>query len=1224
MKDPLSNAPSLAELLDEGRRVADRYGQCAGCLRYQGWLKCPAFSGCIPPEILTGEHDHRTIWPGQIDGWTFLEESPSRNKGGPGSGNFGHAGRPGQIGGSAPDEGGEAAKPSGGSSASHDFGKAPPTVRTWAERKFGDATKAAAFCRWFGESKVVDEQGEPLVVYRGHKDAEIAGFENGEVVWNPKDTTLEHTGRIEPGIWFSPDSTVAAKYGTPVAYYLKAERLAREEAPISEKPANSDGVYRMRGKGDSVSRAWEIAVFSPSQAKLAIGNAGTFDPTSPDIRKSPLALRKSWLREAGVELWTKAERQAEKELEAAALRFLARQRREAVAEVKRIADEQPQKFTASSNAESIADEAYSGEDWDKALRLAVGEAIARTVVRGYLAAQTVQAGRRRRFAPPWTTKAVGRKGGVRYKGGPGSGNFGHAGIPGHLGGSAEGEGADSYAATIADSPVEKWAVFSPEGTKIREGEGGQFSASIVGGNLRDQIVVHNHPGANDIPLSPQDLTFAAIRDLASMKAVTRTDDKRTVLYTMDRPKAGWPKDFSERMGLDEKWLAVYRDVRKEEPDLAVASHKTWQIFSSQTGVGYERRVIGDKSAIKSHKQGWSDMPLTEDEEREVMSFRLPPSVTRRVFETVGEVMRQPYWKDINDVGRERMRWSIHEGIEEGKTLDQIVKDIEGDVSVDEVRARRIATTESNNAIASGHWIQAKEAEDAGVPVTKTWTTVGDDKVRQSHMDMDGTVVEGADGLFDVEGVLVPWPGHVDLPAELRIGCRCTLIIDALYPSETVASHAGAWRESRAWEKGGTFCHAPPAVEVERELLQLDTSKGGPGSGNFGHAGRPGQVGGSAEGEGGTSTVPTKEDVDPYFGWSGNKKLKSWMDDEKGGLRKMIEGSGSDLQEDDYPTISNRGGFQDPGKAFRSALKTTVSYSVGHDMAKAGVTKEDVESLISDPAMRRNIRAYEVQPGSPTAKVASALVEVWAEHASDNSPMSLAIQASAAKVMGLNGYAKYDAGANDEVKAERDRILEKHGKVLEAYAKSVYDNTQACLKEAGVKDLILFRGMSFQPGQSPEWVKHVTENGAPINWADQRISRAGMSVSAKIADKMPVQLNPVSSFTTDYGTATGFGEGAPSGGRAAVIAMKVPREQIWSMSFTGPGCAEENEAIVVHDSGQNARTAIGDEVLPDEANFWRTLREKKAAEERPPTVTPDDTELNCDWPKKSDDRRGSLI
>jgi len=149
--------------------------------------------------------------------------------------------------------------------------------------RFRKQTETPEFKRWFGNSKVVDADGKPLVVYHGVKDADMR-VENGAVVFAPKFDVFDTKGRTEPGAWFSPDPKVAAKYGTPIPFYLKAVAPVREEGPLTAAPENADAVYRMRGKGDSIAQAWEIAVFRPDQIKLATGNRGTFDPDNPDIR----------------------------------------------------------------------------------------------------------------------------------------------------------------------------------------------------------------------------------------------------------------------------------------------------------------------------------------------------------------------------------------------------------------------------------------------------------------------------------------------------------------------------------------------------------------------------------------------------------------------------------------------------------------------------------------------------------------------------------------------------------------------------------------------------------------------------------------------------------------------------------------------------------------------------------------------------------------------------
>jgi hypothetical protein len=66
--------------------------------------------------------------------------------------------------------------------------------------KFKDNIK---FKKWFGDSKVVDEHGEPLIVYHG-SDNEFNEF-------NPK--TVKYVGSNGDGYYFSPDEYESKKYG---------------------------------------------------------------------------------------------------------------------------------------------------------------------------------------------------------------------------------------------------------------------------------------------------------------------------------------------------------------------------------------------------------------------------------------------------------------------------------------------------------------------------------------------------------------------------------------------------------------------------------------------------------------------------------------------------------------------------------------------------------------------------------------------------------------------------------------------------------------------------------------------------------------------------------------------------------------------------------------------------------------------------------------------------
>ena len=150
------------------------------------------------------------------------------------------------------------------------------------ESASGKRTKA--FDEWFGDSKVVDENGDPLVVYHGVKDPKIKEIKDGKIVWDIGFDVFDTEGGMEAGAYFSPDINVAKKYGTPIPFYLRATSPIQKEDPISSAPHNADSIFRTRGKSNKIQDAWEIAVFNPSQIKMAVGNENPTD--DPSIHKS--------------------------------------------------------------------------------------------------------------------------------------------------------------------------------------------------------------------------------------------------------------------------------------------------------------------------------------------------------------------------------------------------------------------------------------------------------------------------------------------------------------------------------------------------------------------------------------------------------------------------------------------------------------------------------------------------------------------------------------------------------------------------------------------------------------------------------------------------------------------------------------------------------------------------------------------------------------------------
>lgn len=135
-------------------------------------------------------------------------------------------------------------------------------------------TETPEFRAWFGDSKVVDDAGRPLVVYHGTA-ADVAGFD---------------LGRLQAeGIHLSADPAVANTYASSRAMdggrganvmpvYVKADRVL--DVPM----VTTEAIRRAAADGfDAVRRGDHIVVMRPEQIKSAIGNSGRFDPNSASL-----------------------------------------------------------------------------------------------------------------------------------------------------------------------------------------------------------------------------------------------------------------------------------------------------------------------------------------------------------------------------------------------------------------------------------------------------------------------------------------------------------------------------------------------------------------------------------------------------------------------------------------------------------------------------------------------------------------------------------------------------------------------------------------------------------------------------------------------------------------------------------------------------------------------------------------------------------------------------
>jgi len=148
-----------------------------------------------------------------------------------------------------------------------------------------EPTATAAFKNWFEGSTIVDGTGAPLMVYHG-TEADFSQFNGGPAYFTPRqDYSYIQNSRVVMPVYLS----IRNPY-RPTAQ-SEIEQIRSNPDRVAELQAlGYDGMLwakdgnLMRGASGWGDDLPQIVAFSPGQVKSAIGNVGTFDPASPDIR----------------------------------------------------------------------------------------------------------------------------------------------------------------------------------------------------------------------------------------------------------------------------------------------------------------------------------------------------------------------------------------------------------------------------------------------------------------------------------------------------------------------------------------------------------------------------------------------------------------------------------------------------------------------------------------------------------------------------------------------------------------------------------------------------------------------------------------------------------------------------------------------------------------------------------------------------------------------------
>jgi SPP1 gp7 family putative phage head morphogenesis protein len=172
---------------------------------------------------------------------------------------------------------------------------------------------------------------------------------------------------------------------------------------------------------------------------------------------------------------------------------------------------------------------------------------------------------------------------------------------------------------------------------------------------------------------------------------------------------------------------------------------------------------------------------------------------------------------------EKIRESTNAWIEQqyaaGRTRTQIIRDLNTKSPLADARAENFAVNETiaaTNAGAYSAWA------DSGVP-GKTWVTSRDERVRPAHVMMEGETV-GIDEAFNVDGWPAMYPGDPELPLDLRINCRCTVM--AATETQVARGNASTRDELVEFARAkGIPTRNRRKADIQNDLLSLSCRNG---------------------------------------------------------------------------------------------------------------------------------------------------------------------------------------------------------------------------------------------------------------------------------------------------------------------------------------------------------------------------------------------------------------
>lgn len=161
------------------------------------------------------------------------------------------------------------------------------------------------------------------------------------------------------------------------------------------------------------------------------------------------------------------------------------------------------------------------------------------------------------------------------------------------------------------------------------------------------------------------------------------------------------------------------------------------------------------------------------EEGHLKSSQIFDKIAGRIRASVTRTLTLPLWSKIQDATKNILDKTLDAAKQAGQSIASAAKAVKQALAgkAADARAADMARTETTAALGLGAEAVRQYYAELGTKLRKMWITMGDDKVREAHQELDGEIIH-YDQSFTVGGHAAAHPGDWNLPADMRCGCRC--------------------------------------------------------------------------------------------------------------------------------------------------------------------------------------------------------------------------------------------------------------------------------------------------------------------------------------------------------------------------------------------------------------------------------------------------------------------